>query len=298
MTGSDLLHLLNRILRAVWHLLLQQIQHHPWAVAVALYGMARAFGVMIQSGQRGVLFRFGRAVKELEPGFHWLVPIIHGVKTTPVRSVTIELPGQKVMTSDGLVYEVSVNVVYRVDDATRALTMVDHLDAGCRAAIPIIVTGVLRTRTQSQLVDRQVLDRELSERMHAWVSRWGLVIEQAGFTTIAPSKSLLHVTQLRSRTMERASALRRLRGAGLAPESALVLIGSERHPVAKTTRRYHRATRRAGRVTPSRPKAHRAPAAAVTAKPTEAASPSATTGHARVRVVRSPFSPRPVWSKR
>ena len=50
-------------------------------------------------------------VKELEPGFHWLIPLVHGVKKTPVRSVTIHLPSQKVMTVDVLVYDVSVSVV-------------------------------------------------------------------------------------------------------------------------------------------------------------------------------------------
>ena len=167
-------------------------------------------GFMIQSGQRGVLFRWGKAVKELEPGFHWLIPLVHAVKKTPVRSVTIHLPSQKVMTVDGLVYDVSVSVVYRVEDATRALTLVDHVDTGCRAAIPIVVAEVLRVRDQAQLVERVSLDRELSERMSAWIARWGLVVEQAGFTTIAPTKGVLQTTQLRSRTMERARALRDL----------------------------------------------------------------------------------------
>ncbi len=80
MSRNDLLQLTLKILWADWHLILREIQRHPWAVAVALYGLARAFGVMIQSGQRGVLFRWGKAVKELEPGFHWLIPLVHAVK--------------------------------------------------------------------------------------------------------------------------------------------------------------------------------------------------------------------------
>src|SRR4029077_1612492 len=154
-----------------------------------------------------------------------------GVKKTPVRSVTIELPDQKVMTADGLVYDVSVNVIYRVEDATKALTLVDHIDAGCRTVIPIIVTEVLRVRDQAQLVDRESLDRELSERI-AWIARWGLVVEQAGFASIAPNKSVLSTTQLRSKTRERAQALRVLIDGSLDAESALVMIGTERLPVA------------------------------------------------------------------
>jgi regulator of protease activity HflC (stomatin/prohibitin superfamily) len=280
MSRSDLLQLPLKILEAAWQLILREIQQHPWTVAVALYGLARAFGVMIQSGQRGVLFRWGKAVKELEPGFHWLIPLVHGVKKTPVRSVTIHLPGQKVMTVDGLVYNVSVSVVYRVEDATRALTLVDHVDAGCRAAIPIVVAEVLRVRDQAQLVERVSLDRELSERMSAWIARWGLVVEQAGFTTIAPDKGVLQTTQLRSRTMERARALRDLIDGGLDAESALVMIGTERQPVAKSSRPYHTRTRRPGQATRARREMEKTavpPVAAKTGDTARSAKPTATT---------------------
>jgi len=274
MSLNDLFLLSFRILGWVWHLLLQQAQHHPWAVAAGLYGAARAFGVMIQSGQRGVLFRWGRVIRELEPGFHWLIPLMHTARKTPVRSVTIVLADQKVMTADGLVYDVGVNLVYRVEDATRALTLVDHLDSACRAAIPIVVTAVLGRRDQAQLVDRVLLDRELTERIHAWVARWGLVIEQAGFTSIAPGRSVLHTTQLRARTMERARALRLMIDSGLDPEAALVMIGSERHLVAKTSRRYHPGTRRPGRTTGWRLKNQRSRASAVAAQPAKTAAPA------------------------
>ena len=149
------------------------------------------------------------------------------------------------MTADGLVYDVSVNVVYRVDDATKALTLVDHVDAGCRAVIPLFVTEVLRVLDQTELVDRATLDRQLAERINAWIARWGLVVEQAGFTTIAPAKSVLQTTQLRAKTLERAEALRMLIDGGLDAGSALVMIGTERQPVAKSSLRYHLRTRRA-----------------------------------------------------
>jgi regulator of protease activity HflC (stomatin/prohibitin superfamily) len=272
MSRSDLLQLSLKILGAAWHIIFREIQQHPWTVAVALFGLARAFGVMIQSGQRGVLFRWGKAVKELEPGFHWLIPLVHRVKKTPVRSVTIHLPGQKVMTVDGLVYDVSVSVVYRVEDATQALTLVDYVDAGCRAAIPIVVAEVLRVRDRAQLVERVSLDRELSERMTAWIARWGLVVEQAGFTTIAPDKGVLQTTQLRYRTMERARALRDLIDGGLDAESALVMIGTERQLIAKSSRPYHSRIRRPGQATRARREMQKTAVPAVAANTGDAAT--------------------------
>jgi hypothetical protein len=277
MSLNDLFHLSSRILGWIWDILLRQAVHHPWAVVAALYGVARSFGVMIQSGQRGVLFRWGRAVRELEPGFHWLVPLMHLARTTPVRSVTTVLPGQKVMTADGLLYDVCVNFVYRVDNATRALTLVDDIHSACRTAVPIVVTDVLRQRDQGQLVDRVLLDHELTERIADSVARWGLVIEQAGFTTIAPDKSVLFTTQLHSRTMERARALRQMMASGLGPEAALVMIGSERHPAANTSQRYHAGINRHGRETGTHRKARKTATIKEPAKSSRSGAPTATT---------------------
>jgi regulator of protease activity HflC (stomatin/prohibitin superfamily) len=282
MSLNSLFQLALKILGQVWQIIFDQAKENPWTLALALYGLARAFGVMIQSGQRGVLFRWGRVVKELEPGFHWLIPMVHGVKKTPVRSITLHLPDQKVLTADGLVYDVRVNLVYRVDDATKALTLIDHIDSGCRAAISIIVAELLRVRGQAQLVDRVSLDRELTERTQAWIARWGLVVEQAGFTSIAPHQSVLHTTQLRAKTMERAQGLRMLIDQGLDAESALIMIGTERQPVAKSSRRYHTRTRQPGRTTGSRRAKKRAlapPAALKSAEPATPAKPARKTTH-------------------
>ncbi len=271
---NDLLEPVRRILDAVWHVILQYAWDHFWTVGAALYGIAWSFGVMIQSGQRGVLFRWGRAVKELEPGFHWLVPLMHGVKKTPVRSVTLDFANQKVMTADGLLYDVSANLVYRVEDATKALTLVNHVDQGCRAAIPIIVADVVRVRDQAQLVDRLSLDRELSEHTQAWVARWGLVVEQAGFKTIAPNKNVLRTTQLRSKATERNQALHVLMEGGLDLASALVMIGCERRPVAKSSRRYHIRTRGPAPTSGARSRRRKAAAPPVGASTRKAASPA------------------------
>jgi hypothetical protein len=170
--------------------------------------------------------------------------VVDLVRKTPVRSVTIDLPTQKVMIADGLVYDVSVNVVYRVEDATKALTLVDHVDAGCRAVIPLFVAEIVRVLDQAEIADRATLDRRLTDRINGWIARWGLVIEQAGFTTISPARSVLHTTQLRAKTRERALVMRMLMAGGMDAPTALVMLGAEREPSAKSSLGYHRRTRR------------------------------------------------------
>ena len=66
-----------------------------------------------------------------------------------MRSITIDLPDQKVLTTDGLVYDVSVNLVYRVEDPIKALTLVDHIVSGRVPVAAAPATGGVA------LVDRQ-----------------------------------------------------------------------------------------------------------------------------------------------
>src|SRR3712207_4051874 len=113
--------------------LLAYMLEHPAQVILALMVLVRMFGTTVQSGSRGVLFVFGRARKELKPGFHPLLPVVHHVRKTPVRSITLDLPRQRVTTTDGLVYDVQANLVYRIADPITSMVQVDNLRKGIEA---------------------------------------------------------------------------------------------------------------------------------------------------------------------
>src|SRR5687767_4993025 len=89
-------------LRAVWRVALDQAKKHPAGAVVVALAIVRMFGTTVQTGTAGVLFSWGRAKKVLEPGFHPLIPIVQTVRHTPIRSVTLDLPRQRVATGDGL----------------------------------------------------------------------------------------------------------------------------------------------------------------------------------------------------
>jgi hypothetical protein len=226
--------------------LIQMIRAHPiWTFAVVL-AFVRLWGTVIQSGWTGVLFVFGRARRTLPPGFHFLLPLVHFVRKTPVRSITLELSKQRVTTLDGLVYDVDANVVYRVDDAILALTHVDNLRRGSLVVLAMAVQEVLSRHSRQALQERQSLDEEFTTQAQAKLSPWGVKVEQAGFTTIAPTRRTLRLTQLRQLVEERQRMLEEYHRHGLAPELALVLLGSHRHLVSHAQARYRRHRRKGG----------------------------------------------------
>ena len=228
-----------------WDFLLGQAKDHPHAFFLLILFLVRQFGTTVRSGTRGVLFSFGRARRVLEPGFHPLLPVVHHVRKTPIRSVTLDLPKQRVTTSDDLVYDVQANLVYRVAAPVTSMVQIDNLRKGIEAVLPALVQEMLRVKARAEMVERTGFDEEFLARAGKVLERWGVVVEQAGFKTIAPTPPTLRLTQLAQLAAERARVLEWYVRAGLSPELAVALLGSERRCLSHAAHRYRTARRRA-----------------------------------------------------
>jgi regulator of protease activity HflC (stomatin/prohibitin superfamily) len=232
---------------AIWNWLVEWLTRHPELWIPVIVAILRSFGTTIQTGSTGVLYHWGRARRTLDPGFHWLVPIVQQARSTLTRSITLDLPRQRVTTADGLVYDVDTTLVYRVEDAIAALIQIDDVRQGCAAILPLALQELMRGQTQATLADREQLDAAFADMVRARLAQWGVEVEQAGLISIAPTRPSLRLTQLRLRTGERERVLAQYAGAGLSAETALALLGSSRHAVSKSAARYHRRRPRPGR---------------------------------------------------
>ena len=225
--------------------LIEFVQTQPAAVGLAIYAFFRALAVTVRSGQEGLKFSFGRATHTLEPGLHFMLPFLQIAKILPVRSRTLDLEDQKVATLDGLVYRVHATLVWRIVDVRKAWIEVDDLVPAMRNALATSVWRVLKDRERATVRGTAALDDALAEQMQERLDPWGVVVDRAGFQSIAPFGPTLDLLQLRQRVHERERVARALAagllGDPLTPAAALGLVGTPRFPV----RRQERSTRRA-----------------------------------------------------
>lgn len=223
-----------------WRQIIDWAQRNPTSAALIGLAIVRSFGTTVQTGWAGVLFTAGRARKVLEPGFHPLIPILQKVRLTPVRSITLDLPRQRVTTADGLVYDVHANIVYRVIDPIKAMIQIDNIRRGVLTLVPLVIHSLMRRHDGQTLANPQSLDGELKAATKESLSRWGIDVEQAGLATIAPTRQTIRLTQLSVRMRERV-ALLHANLASNAPEMvALAFATAIRAPIGKSHAAYHR----------------------------------------------------------
>ena len=229
---------------AVWRRLVNWGKENPGSLVLVVLAIVRSFGTTVQTGWAGVLFSFGKAKRVLEPGFQPLIPIFQKVRQTPIRSITLDLPRQRVTTSDGLVFDVHANIIYRVEDPILALTAIDDVRKGVLTVLPLLVLSLMRQHDGQSILAPQALDAELTTQAREALARWGVGVEQAGLATIAPTAPTMRLTQLGLRVRERA-ALLDLPAGDVPAEVVVALVTTGRTPRGRSHAKYHRRKHRA-----------------------------------------------------
>jgi len=224
-----LLGIVFRLLAGVRNLVVS-IFSDPVLLAVAVYAIARLFATVVETGSRAVIFRFGRVCKEVDHGFHWLIPGIDIAKHIRVRTVTMDLPPQRATTTDGLVYRFEINIVYRIESARDALVEINDVSEGIRNISQQCGLRVISRFNRRELLGRDMLNQELRDDIAPVLARYGVYLEHAGFQTIAPTRETLRLTQLSSVVEERRKVFELYRSGGMTEEDALHLVGANRVP--------------------------------------------------------------------
>ena len=97
----------------------------------------RSFITLIQSYERGLLFRFGKHSGEKDPGLRWDFPIFHEVRKVDMRTRIMQVPSQELMTKDNVTIHVDAVAFYKVEDPLKALCNIKNYDAAVNEAAQV-----------------------------------------------------------------------------------------------------------------------------------------------------------------
>ena len=82
---------------------------------------------VLREYERGVIFRLGRLLPQAKgPGLIFVFWPIDKIVKVPLRTVTLDVPPQDIITSDNVSVKVNAVVYFRVIDAIRAIVEVEN----------------------------------------------------------------------------------------------------------------------------------------------------------------------------
>lgn len=143
------------------------------AIAAAVLVIYLLSGIYIVApAERGAVFQFGRFIKEVEPGPHWLPPIIRSKKIVNVEQVHTSRHSNLMLTKDENIVFVELTVQYRVGNLENYLfnvvdpvySLEEATDSALRQVVGISTLDEILTEQRAKVRDeiRQQLDETLA----------------------------------------------------------------------------------------------------------------------------------------
>src|SRR4051812_41014385 len=91
-------------------------------VLVVLYN-----GVKVLSEyERGVVFRLGRLIAVKGPGLVFIIPFVDRMIRVDLRTITLDVPAQEIITRDNVTVKVNAVCYFRVLDPNKAIVAVQN----------------------------------------------------------------------------------------------------------------------------------------------------------------------------
>jgi regulator of protease activity HflC (stomatin/prohibitin superfamily) len=132
---------------------------------------------VLREYERAVIFRLGRLTPYRGPGLIFIIPILERAVRIDVRTITIEIPPQDVITRDNVTVKVSAVLYFRVIDASRAVVEVEnYLFATMQLAQTTLRSVGGQTELDDLLSQREKVNARIQEIVDAQTEPWGIKV--------------------------------------------------------------------------------------------------------------------------
>jgi regulator of protease activity HflC (stomatin/prohibitin superfamily) len=132
---------------------------------------------ILREYERGVVFRLGRLIALKGPGLRFLIPIVDQMVRVDLRTVTLNVPPQEVITKDNVTVRVNAVAYFRVLDPDRAITEVEnYLVATSQIAQTTLRSVLGKAELDSLLAERERLNQELQAIIDEQTEPWGIKV--------------------------------------------------------------------------------------------------------------------------
>jgi len=135
-------------------------------------------GVKILSEyERGVIFRLGRLRPYRGPGMTYVIPLLERMVKIDLRTITMDIPPQDVITRDNVSVKVNAVLYFRVVDPNKATVQIEnYLFATSQLAQTTLRSICGQEELDDLLSERDKINSRLQEILDAQTDPWGVKV--------------------------------------------------------------------------------------------------------------------------
>merc|ERR1719412_3417989 len=136
---------------------------------------------VVQEYERAVIFRLGRLLHggSRGPGIFFVLPCIEAYQKVDLRTITLGVPPQEVLTKDSVTVSVDAVVYYRVSNATVSVANVENAHHSTRLLAQTSLRNILGTKNLHEILsDRESISIAMQTILDEATAAWGIKVER------------------------------------------------------------------------------------------------------------------------
>ncbi len=155
--------------------------------------LASASVKVLREYERGVVFRLGRLSDLKGPGVVLLMPFVDRLERVSLRTVTLQIPPQEVITRDNVPARVTAVAYFRVIDPNKSIVEIqDVLSATSQIAQTTLRSVLGKAELDTLLSEREQLNENLQHIIDDQTEPWGIKVTTVEIKDVEIPASMQH----------------------------------------------------------------------------------------------------------
>ena len=152
---------------------------------------------ILREYERAVVFRLGRLLGEKGPGLILLIPGVDRMVRVDLRTVTLAIPPQNLITSDNVPAKVNAVCYFRVIDASRSVVDVERFLVATSQIAQTTLRSVLgKADLDTLLSEREQLNEALQHIIDQHTDPWGIKVTTVEIKDVEIPTAMQHAMAL------------------------------------------------------------------------------------------------------
>jgi len=146
-------------------------------IAIVLIIIAKGVRIINQY-ERGVVFRLGKVQGGIkEPGLRLIIPIIDQMRKVALRTVTLPIETQKIITKDNVSIDVAAVAYYQIVDPIKAIVEIENVVSATYQIAQTTVRNVVgQTSLDHVLSETSALNEKVKAILDQATEKWGIYV--------------------------------------------------------------------------------------------------------------------------
>ena len=132
---------------------------------------------VVQQYEKGAVFLFGKITGIKDPGLAWIIPYFSWMRKVDLRTITLPIPAQQIITKDNVSLDVSAVAYYKVVEVTKSIVAIENVMSAINQLAQTTMRNVVgKFQLDEILSERDAINSEIKNTLDLRTEEWGVLV--------------------------------------------------------------------------------------------------------------------------